>query len=100
MIISGKQVQNLLRIYGKTVNTDGVKPKAETAAPRRAPDAVSISGEGKLKQKALQAAYQAEDVRGDRVDDIRQAITAGTYNVSEEEVAEKMIYRALVDKLV
>ena len=51
-------------------------------------------------QKAIQAARQAEDIRPDKVEELKQAITTGTYEVSPDQVAEQMIHRALVDKLV
>lgn len=99
MIISSTQVQNMLKIYGKQTRTDNVRPREEVVPSGKA-DQVKISGEGKLMQKALQAVRQAEDVRKDKVEELKEAIASGTYNVTDEEVAEQMIYRALVDKLV
>lgn len=98
MKISNSQVQNLLKIYGKSTKIPNQSSRVESAGNRT--DNVMISGEGKLMQKAIQAARQADDIRPDKVDELRQAVAAGTYEVSPDEVAEQMIYRALVDKLV
>jgi len=99
MIISSGQVQNLLKTYSKLMKRPGSAAVNEVM-PAKSKDNVVISGEAKLMQRALQAVRQAEDIRQDKVDQIRQAVTAGTYEVSPDQVAEKMIYRALVDKLV
>lgn len=98
MKISSSQVQSLLKIYGKSVKPSHQSSRVETN-PIKA-DNVMISGEGKLMHKAIQVAHQAEDVRQDKVDTLTEAVATGTYEVSPDEVAEQMIYRVLVDKLV
>lgn len=99
MIISSSQVQNLLKVYGKSLKLPNQNSSSEVAR-NKATDNVMISGEGKLMQKAIQAVQQAEDIRPDKVEELKQAVTTGTYEVSPDEVAEQMIYRVLVDKLV
>ncbi|MGI6550489.1 MAG: flagellar biosynthesis anti-sigma factor FlgM [Syntrophomonadales bacterium] len=98
MKISNSQVQNLLKIYGKSLKIPHQKSPSGVNGAKA--DGVTISGEGKLMQKAIQAARQAEDIRPDKVEELKQAITTGTYEVSPDQVAEQMIHRALVDKLV
>ncbi len=98
MKISSNQVQSLLKIYGKTLKLPNQSVRTERG--RLKADNVMISGEGKLMQKAIQAARQAEDIRQDKVEELRAAIATGVYEVSPEDVAEQMIYRTLVDKLV
>lgn len=53
-------------------------------------DSIEISNLGKDLQIAKKAVSEAEDVRWDKVNDIKQRMKSGTYNVSCEEVAEKM----------
>jgi len=98
MKISSNQVQSLLKVYGKTLKLSNRGLRAERG--RLKADNVTISGEGKLMQKAIQAARQAEDIRQDKVEELREAVATGVYEVSPEDVAEQMIYRTLVDKLV
>ena len=99
MNITTNQVQNILKIYGQQTKTNKVQPKNEVPSPFKA-DQVTISADSRVKQKAVAAAKVAPEVRQEKVDELRQAIAAGTYTVSNDEVAEKMIYRSLVDKLV
>ncbi|MGE5404763.1 MAG: flagellar biosynthesis anti-sigma factor FlgM [Candidatus Saccharibacteria bacterium] len=101
MTISNINVQNLLKVYGKQLKTDSVRPKEGVTATRKAADDIKISGEGKLMQKAIMTAKQAEDFTDkNKIEDLKQAIASGTYTVNEDEVAEKMIYNAIVDKMV
>ena len=46
---------------------------------------------GKDYQIAKNAVAAAPDVREDKVNAIKQALASGTYNVSMEEVADKLI---------
>ena len=42
-------------------------------------------------QIAKQAVKDAEDIRVDKVNKYKDAIASGTYNVSSQEIAEKMV---------
>lgn len=53
-------------------------------------DSLEISSFGSAYQVAKQAATQASDIRVDRVKDIQERMAAGTYQVSMEDVADKM----------
>lgn len=54
-------------------------------------DMLEISQTGKDYQVAKQIVARTPDIREDRVNDIKQRMEAGTYNISAEEVAEKLI---------
>ncbi len=45
-------------------------------------------------------ARQAPDVRREKVEEVKGQIEAGTYKVSGEEIAEKLLSRLLVDELI
>lgn len=62
-------------------------PKAGKASTK---DSLEISSFGNAYQVAKQAAAQSPDVRADRVKEIRAQMAAGTYQVSIEDVADKM----------
>lgn len=68
------------------------KPKANKAGSK---DSLEISSFGNAYQVAKQAAAQGSDVRADRVKEIQEQLAAGTYNVSIEDVAEKMADKLL-----
>ena len=84
------QVAGLYKLNkpAKTANTNGV------AAGR---DQVQISRVGKDYQIAKQAVADASDVREDKVADLKAKIAAGTYNVSTDDFASKLMekYNAL-----
>jgi len=97
-MISKIQVQNLLKIYGKD-NTNKVEKKQLNKIPGKN-DELAISSESRIKHRAMQAIKQSEDVRLDKVNHLQEQISSGTYTVNDDEVAEKMISRAIVDRLV
>lgn len=99
MMISRTQIQNLLKIYNKDLNS-GTAKVGEVKKKNVARDELALSGESKIMQRAFQAIRQTEDVRQDKVDTIREQISAGTYTVADDEVAERMISQALLDQLV
>jgi negative regulator of flagellin synthesis FlgM len=98
VIISKAQVQNLLQVYGRNKNVNRVESTSATQSIKK--DALAISDESRIKQKAMQAIRQSDDIRLDKVRDLQERISAGTYTVNEDEVAEKMIERAIVDRLI
>ncbi len=77
------QVSQLYRNNG----TKKVSKTGNTAAA----DKVEISQIGKDYQVAKQAVSAASDVRADKVNAIREQMASGTYNVSMEEVADKLL---------
>lgn len=99
MIISKTQVQNILRVYGRQFENNRTG-KTEEAGNTGRKDELAISRESKFQQKLMQAVRQSEDLRPEKVADLQERITAGNYSVSDDEVAEKMLERALVDRLI
>ncbi len=99
MIISKSQVQNILKTYSKQFSNNRLN-KAEPAKSVSRKDNLVISSESKIKQKVMQSIKQSDDIRLDKVNEFREKVSTGTYTVSDEEVAEKMITRAIVDQLI
>ncbi len=97
MIISKTQLLNILKVYNKN---DNKVEKTQAAKATARTDELALSRESKLRQRAMQAARQADDIRLDKVTELQEQISAGTYTLSDDEVAEKMIERALVDRLI
>lgn len=54
-------------------------------------DKLEISQLGKDYQAAKQIVAQTADVREDKVNEIKQRMEAGTYEVSSEELAQKLV---------
>lgn len=56
-------------------------------------DSLQLSQTGKDYQVAKQAVREVPDVREDRVNQIKEGLASGTYQVSGEEFAEKVLAR-------
>ena len=75
------------QIYGtnKTNRTQATKQTANVS------DKVQISQMGKDFQVAKKAVAEASDIRSDKVADIKAKIDAGTYQVSADDFASKLL---------
>lgn len=76
----------------------GNKMKTQKTVAASSTDKVEISSFGKAYQTAKAAVKEAPDIREDKVADIKARVQSGTYNVSSEEFANKMLesyYRVL-----
>lgn len=97
MIISNKQVQNILHL--ERINS--LKKKAayrETAAVEKS-DSLVLSGRAQELNFAKEQALKSPEVRADKILELKQKIASGNYQVSGNDIAAKMIGRSLVDEL-
>ena len=65
--------------------------KAGTERPRAASDSVEISDQSRELARARQAVEDAPEVRADKVADIKKRIEDGTYTVSPQVLARKLM---------
>lgn len=79
-------IQKVAQLYSSTNNTRTEKKKVEKNT-----DKLHISQAGRDYQVAKKAVAEAPDVREDLVADIKRRVEAGTYEVSGEAFAEKVI---------
>jgi len=70
--------------------TNAMKKAAKTNSTSTT-DQVEISRIGKDYQVAKQAVANTADIRTDKVNDIKKRMEAGTYNISSEEVSNKLV---------
>ncbi|MBR3103171.1 MAG: flagellar biosynthesis anti-sigma factor FlgM [Lachnospiraceae bacterium] len=80
------QIQNLYNVSKPAGN----RGSAKTAVPDFK-DRLNISGQGKDLQVAKQAVAAAPDIREDRVAALKAAYQSGTYNISANAVADKIL---------
>src|SRR5436853_7264766 len=64
-------------------------PQDVQSAP--SPDRLEISERSRELAKALEQASDAPDVRADRIADLKERIANGTYSVSAEELADRLL---------
>ncbi|KUG02334.1 negative regulator of flagellin synthesis flgm [hydrocarbon metagenome] len=98
MIISKAQVQNIMKIYGKESSSARVDNIKSTGASKT--DELSISSASRIMQKAMTAAKQAPDIRWEKVNQLKEKMAADNLDISDEEIAEKIIEQALLDEPV
>lgn len=97
MIISGKQIQNVLKVYGENSNVKKSKP--EKPGQGQCKDEVVLSSQAQEFAQILQDIKQMPEVREDKVKELSERIHSGNYHIDAKEVAEKMMGRVLADKL-
>ena len=66
------------------------KKAAKTEAARKT-DSVEISRAGMEFQIAQQAVHAAPDIREDKVQALKEQMQAGTYSISMDDLAEKLL---------
>ncbi len=72
------------------------KPKkANETGSAKTSERYEVSRSGKDYQIAKEAIKAAPDIREDKVAGIKDALTTGTYNVSAQEIADKMVSKYL-----
>lgn len=81
-------MQKVAQLY----SSSGVS-KAEKKKVENKKDKVQISQAGRDFQVAKKAVAQADEVREDKIADIKQRMEAGTYEVSGDAFASKLIER-------
>lgn len=88
------RVNQILEIY----NTNSTRKSQKINKPGEK-DVFTISKEGKDFQTALDALSKVPDIRHDKVNDIKKKIQSGTYNISAEETADKIVDSAFDRKI-
>ncbi|EGO62276.1 flagellar biosynthesis anti-sigma factor FlgM [Acetonema longum] len=99
MIISGKQVQDVLKVYTEQTSGKTKSPgRSNPVSGKR--DEVVLSSKAHEFGSVLQALQALPEVRPERVKEISAKIADGKYQVSAEQIADKMIGRSIIDRIV
>ena len=94
MRISG----DFMKIIGEYNKTNKVNNVGRTQSVQGKKDVMTLSNQAKDYQVARKAVYEAPDIRSDKVKELEQKYASGTYNVSSNDVAEKLLGKALDTK--
>lgn len=97
MIISNKQVQNILKL--ERINSLKKKESLKETAAVSKNDSLVLSGRAQELNFAKEQVLKSPEVRADKIRELKKQIEEGNYQVSWDEVAAKMIGRSLVDEL-
>lgn len=98
VIISGKQIQSIMKVYtdqNKVAKSD--KTQSASAAGKK--DEVILSTQAQEFGQIYQAIKAMPEVRAEKVNQLAEQIAQGTYSVDAKEVAEKMLGRLMADRL-
>lgn len=90
MKISNQQVKNLLAKYVSQVNEQRVEQR-DSPEEEVQGDRLELSKKAQQLRRVRELVEEAPEVRRERVSEIKKQLREGEYEVSAEEVAEKMI---------
>lgn len=90
MIISGKPIQNVLKVYGEQSQVRSNAKTGKNPVTQGKDEFILSSGAQEFSQ-VFNAIRSTSDVRPDKVREFSEKIDAGTYQVSSKSVAEKML---------
>jgi negative regulator of flagellin synthesis FlgM len=94
MIISGKQVQSVLKAYGDTKLSPGSKADKNSGVQDK--DEVIISSKAQEFGSILQSVFLLPEVRQEKVTALSGKIAAGEYHVDAGCIADKMLGRSAI----
>lgn len=98
MNISGSKLDGIIRTYLES--SEHVKTKSGKKAPERYTDEVSLSEDVQEFAKAVKLVSKVDDIRIEKVEELKTRINGGTYNIDGKLVADKIIKEYYTDKLI
>lgn len=99
MMISKTQIQQVMKQYGDNTKAPKPEKRGDISAARQA-DQVILSQKALTAQQVQKYIKETPDVREEKVLALQQKIQSGTYNISGEDIAEKIIGRTIVDRML
>lgn len=86
MVTSLNNINKVAEVYGESLKIKRT-PKMEKISKT---DEVTFSSKGSLVQKAMQELNKLPDIREDRVAEVQNKLKTGSYNISGEEIIQKI----------
>jgi len=97
MNISRIQLEGLMRIYQRNSK---ITDKLNDKTPKTHADEVSLSDDAREIANAIKSASKIDDVRIEKIEELKARIKSGNYNIDGKLVAEKIIDEIFTDRLV
>ncbi|MBI5212800.1 MAG: flagellar biosynthesis anti-sigma factor FlgM [Nitrospirae bacterium] len=96
------RITDRVEVVGNVQKTDKAKEKAtvEKAEEVASKDQVTVSERAKEIGRLQLEVSKLPEIRADRVEEIKNAINAGTYEVKGSAVAGKLLEEAIIDSLI
>lgn len=89
-------INNLNKIYTDATRVPLVNPVKKTTKATTSVDKVEISSSAMAYQKAQRAVLDSPDVREDMIGAIKATVDAGGFNISADDIAEKMLSQRIL----
>jgi negative regulator of flagellin synthesis FlgM len=91
--IKGKTIQDRIKVDDKTASTKSQSHISSTGGAEH----IAISSKAKDIQKATEAVNASPDIRIEKVSQIKEQIANGTYGVSSDQLAEKILENIITE---
>ena len=93
MKVNDAALQHILQSYDpkRPAGADKSQSGTGAAAAGSRGDQISISTQGQELQRAIRAAQQADEVRAERVSEIRTRLRSGQYLLNPQQIADRML---------
>ena len=92
MKINNNNISKMLSAYNKqSLNTSKLKENESTRLKRK--DEINISDEAKEIQSLMKKLKDMPEVRQEKINEIKEKINSGNYEIDPEKIAEKMLLR-------
>lgn len=95
-IFNHSNVNKAMQIYNNK-STEKLKKSKEVEGPK---DEIQLSDKAKEYQIAMKAFKSLPETRENLVNELRNQISQGSYSVSGEEIADKIVASVLIDKKI
>ncbi len=95
-IYNNPNITKAMQVYNKSNNSSGQKVNG-VELPK---DQLQLSTKAKEFQVALKAFKELPEIREEKVNEIKDRLQQGSYNVSGQEIAEKIFDSILIDKKI
>lgn len=91
--VKGKTIQDRIKVGDKAATAKSQGSASSTSGSEQ----IAISSKAKDIQKATEAVNTAPDIRVEKVDRIKNQIADGSYRVSSEKLAEKVLENIITE---
>jgi negative regulator of flagellin synthesis FlgM len=91
--IKGKTIQDRIKVGDKTDTSKSLGGTSSTGGAEH----IAISSKAKDIQKATESINTAPDIRIEKVDRVKEQIANGSYSVSSEQLAEKILENIITE---
>lgn len=99
MMISGTQINQVLRVYKAQGMVRALSSGSQGGTGSITKDDVKLSVSAQDMDRVRDIVQKLPDIRYERVTPIADEVSAGTYTVDPNEIADKLLGRLLADKI-